>query len=257
MIKTNTSKEEKTFDDDVKLWIEETKTPRYTYITEHLLNILKNLNLRNKNILELECGISPYLKHLSNNRCYGLDVSKKLLEMNKCKNAKFVHGDLLKCSKYFNKKFNLVFMAGVMHHVNEKDHEIALKEISKILKRNGKLIIVEPNMISITGFFYILRKTAERILPKKILKGIIGFSSEEERYVFPSRFAKLLKKNRFKILDEHSIGLIRMPPLVFLRNTSVERFNKKLDFFLRKFKINIGTTIVFISEKRGDNRLKW
>lgn len=251
MIKTNTAREEKIFDEDIRLWIKETKTPRYAYITEHLLNILKNLNLRKKNILELGCGISPYLKHLSNNNCYGLDISKKLLEMNRCKNVKFVHRDVLKCSRYFRKKFDLIFMTGVIHHINEKDHEIILEEISKILKKKGRLIIVEPNMISVTGFFYILRKTAERILPKRILKEIIGFSSEEERYIFPSRFRRLLKKKGFEILDEHSIGLIRIPPLLFLRNISVERFNKKLDFFLRKFKINIGTTIVFISEKRG------
>lgn len=247
--KTNVSKEEEIFDSGVKEWLEETKTPRYKHVTEHLIKILNDLNLKDKYILELGCGVSPYFKHLSGNNLYGLDISKKLLGMNKCRKAILIHGDLLKCSKYFQRKFDLVFMAGVMHHIHEKDHKIAVREIKKIMKSSGKLIIVEPNMVSITGLFYIIRKILEKILPKRVLVNFAGFGSEEERYIFPSKFSKVLRKKGFKILDQYTIGLIRLPPCKVLKNLSIEGINKKIDFFLKKFKIGGGTTVIFVCEK--------
>lgn len=249
MAYTDISREETTFNKEVKDWIEETKTPRYAYITEHLISILKNMNLKNKRILELGCGISPYFKYLGGNKLYGLDISKALLDRNKFKKVKLVQGDVLKCSIYFKKKFDLVFMAGVMHHVNERDHDNALKEINKVLEKSGRLVIVEPNMVSITGFFYISRKIIERVFGNKAVTDISGFSSEEEKYIFPNRFSKLLKKNHFLIQDRYTIGLIRLPPIKLFKNIAVENLNKRIDYLLKKLKINLGTTVIFISNK--------
>jgi len=242
---TDTAKEEKTFNEELLKWVEITKTKRYKYLRNHVLDILKKFKFENKKILELGCGISPYLTELDGNERYGLDLSKELIEKNNPKIAKFIQGDILKCSEYFHIKFDLIFLVGVIHHINKREHSHVLMEIKNILKKGGILLIIEPNMMSVTGIYYLIRKTIEKLLGTRVVKKMIGFSSEDEKYLFPNKFKKELKKRNFAIKKIYSIQLLRLPPIKAFQKINIEKFNKKIDKILIQNNFLFGTAIIF------------
>lgn len=59
-----------------------------------------------------------------------------------------------------SESFNIVFTVGLHHHLNDKEARQAIKESFRVLKRNGKLVIVDAmypkNPLNIIGLF--LRK---------------------------------------------------------------------------------------------------
>lgn len=240
--KTKVSKEQEFFDEAVNEWVKETKIPRYIHIKKHVLKLFNKLDLRGKYVLELGCGASPFLSHLKQSHNYGLDLSKKLLDMNNQRVAKFVHGDILKCSRYFNREFDLIFIVGAVHHIDRRDHWLMLGEIKKILKKDGLLLIVEPNMVSMSCVYYLMKRIVEKLLSRKILSKI-HFYSEDEKHVTPFRFKKHLRKAGFSVKC-HSIQLLRLPPVGFLRKINIEPIN----YWLDKLRLPFGTMAIYLSK---------
>lgn len=62
-----------------------------------------------------------------------------------------------------NNYFNAVLIAGVIHHLSDKESEKVLSELKRILKKNGKVLLIEaiPPIDKINFFGKILRKIDE------------------------------------------------------------------------------------------------
>jgi ubiquinone/menaquinone biosynthesis C-methylase UbiE len=243
-MKTDIIAEQKIFNEEIIEWKETISTPRYKYLVEKVREILREQGISDKRILELGCGISPYLGEMKAKEKWGLDISQELLNKNNPEDANFIKGNILRCSNLFDKKkFDFIFMVGVLHHINEEEHEIVIKEIKKLLKKDGRLLIIEPNMQSLTIVYYNLRKLIEKI-SKPLIKKIIGFSSEEEKYIYPKKLRKILLKNGFLLEKEYTFQTIRLPPLKFVKKVNIEKINEKMDNLIK----NHGTVVVFLSK---------
>jgi SAM-dependent methyltransferase len=248
-MKTDILKEQKLFDEEIKEWEETINTPRYKYLKYYVIEILKKINLEGKSVLEIGCGISPYLKEIKAKKKFGLDISEELLKRNNQKEAKFIKGNILNCSEIFKEKFDFIFMVGVLHHINKEEHRLAILEVKKLLKDGGLLLIVEPNMVSLTAIYYIIRKIIQK-LNNNLVGKIIGFSSNEERYIFPGKLKRILLEENFLIEYAQTIQVLRLPPIRFVKNIDVEKINKDID---NRRKISSyksgGTVIIFMARK--------
>ena len=106
------------------------------------------IRLTNKTILDAGCGSGFGLKlieesfHPSN--LYGFDIlPEQVLRAQKRKlKAKISVGDITNI-KFPSEMFDAVFVFTVLHHI--PDYPVALKEISRILKPGGVLLIDELN----------------------------------------------------------------------------------------------------------------
>lgn len=115
--------------------------------------ISKTSEYRDK-ILDIGCGTGNILRLAKNyfRRCYGVDISKKLLSELKHRYSGF---NLL-CGEgmslpYKDAQFDLVTLYGVMHHI--VNHEDLLHEVHRILKKGGCIYIDhDPNYFF--GRFY-------------------------------------------------------------------------------------------------------
>lgn len=147
-------------------------------------------------ILDEGCGTGRYtisLSMLGFKKIVGLDFSKKLLKIAR-KNAKkykckcrFIKGDIRELP-FKKESFDIVLSAGIVEHVPETQQ--CIKEIARVLRQRGYLIIHVPHRIS---FFTI----------NKLLQQLFGvWSSGYEKSFTKSYFRKLLEKNNFKILTE-------------------------------------------------------
>jgi len=105
--------------------------------------------------LDLGCGSGRLYRILRNKKIdyLGLDFSKGLLKMAKKDfpkiKDKFKLFDLTKERDWqkINKKYDVVLCIAVFHHLPEKkQHELALKQIRKALKKDGILILTVWNL---------------------------------------------------------------------------------------------------------------
>ena len=120
------------------------------YYSQHKAKITKKLfaNIDMENILEFGCGIGrnlPFLQQkFKNSTILGSDISTESLEIAKKNNPSMIFLDDNELKEYEN-KFDLIFIAGVYHHISPELRDDVTKRIKKLLKPNGKLICFEHN----------------------------------------------------------------------------------------------------------------
>ena len=116
-------------------------------------DVLKDINKENKNIkfLDYGCGDGKYFKKLIslgllNKNIHGVEVSKNRIK--RChainfKNAIMV--DNVPKLPYKDNEFHVINFMEVIEHIPKENIDLILKEIRRVLKQNGFLIISTPN----------------------------------------------------------------------------------------------------------------
>jgi len=141
-------------------------------------------------ILEIGCGNGEFSRRFLNNGAdmHCVDISPKLIKALKEKyagtNLRFEIADIENLS-YPDEYFDAIIGNGVLHHL---DLEICLKEIRRVLKKNGKIFFCEPNMLNPEVFL----ETNIRWIGKKAQK-----TDNETAFVRWS-LTKKLRDNNFK-----------------------------------------------------------
>ncbi len=92
------------------------------------------------NIPEIEKIIESRVK---SSNCIDIDVKKINYAKKHAKKTRFILGDITKPDKSLFNKFDTIIMLEVLEHL--EDDLNTLKNIHKMLKKNGKLIITVPN----------------------------------------------------------------------------------------------------------------
>jgi len=114
-----------------------------------LANEFKNyLNSKNKKILEIGCStgnVAREIIDMDNNSYYGVDISKKYIDMATKSSAKgkFLQMDARKLD-FDNELFDIVMLSSILHHIDNDTGRICFKEIHRVLKKDGVVIISEP-----------------------------------------------------------------------------------------------------------------
>ena len=108
--------------------------------------------IKNKNVLEVGCGANYLVPYwlLTENNVVGFDVSKEIVFLLKDivkrlnlpdKSLQLYVGDAGLIN--FDEKFDIININNVLHHIDDKRG--TLSKLRKMLKKNGKILIVEPN----------------------------------------------------------------------------------------------------------------
>lgn len=148
-----------------------------------------------KRILEIGCGAGNYTRELAKTKAdiIAVDLSVELLDLAGRKplaNVEYKQADI-ECLPFEDGYFDAVVGNSVLHHC---DIHRVLKEIGRVLKKNGKAAFSEPNMLNPHVF---LQKNV------KFLKRLAGDSPGE------TAFFRWQLKNAF--LQEGFTGIIVRP----------------------------------------------
>lgn len=137
---------------------------QYNYLKKYL-NSQKELE--RKSVLEIACGHGFYSNLFSKyfNVVYGFDYNKNYIEIAnnlfKKNNLFYYTSDLLNRNFSKNRKFDYIFMIDVYLFFFDKKYQInlyknksnILKKIYNSLKKNGKLVIIDPHNFWLTPRF--------------------------------------------------------------------------------------------------------
>lgn len=98
------------------------------------------------NVLEAGCGTGQTLALFREKyRTYGLDKSPKSIEIakNNCDFA--IQGDILHMDMFTDDHFSMVYNSGVIEHFDHSQALVAIKEMARVSKPSGLIIVIVPN----------------------------------------------------------------------------------------------------------------
>jgi len=108
------------------------------------------------NVLDIGCGTGAHLKIYQNENCkvFGVDLSEAMLNVAKIKLGK--DADLRLCDAtntgYSDKKFDLILSSTVLHEMSQQVRIGVLKEAKRILKDDGRIILIDFHPGPLTKF---------------------------------------------------------------------------------------------------------
>ena len=211
----------------------------------------KYLNGKPSKILDIGCGTGKNLEVFSKfGQVFGIDNSTDAIAFCKKRGLKGVTLGSIEKIPYKNSSFEIITALDVLEHVDDSK---ALREISRILKKEGVLIITVPAFQWLWSkwdeVLYHKRRYTEKTL-SKILKNN-GFKIVKTSYIYsflvlPSLIIRGIKKIFYKDYYPSDFKLsnkIINDFLITLAN--IERI------FIINFKIPFGTSVVAVAKKNN------
>jgi len=191
-------------------------------------NLMNHLDfLRNAdNVLDVGCGsgnivvdFAPKVMQITgvDNSSESILFLQKMLKEKNIKNASAIEMDILKLNLK-NKNFTKVVMTETIEHFSEKNIRIILKNIKKIMNKDGKIFITTPNYKSP---WMIIEKLIDFLQLSPRLWGeqhLIKFTQE--------RLTKILQDEGFTVKKKGTLNSVS--PFIALLSTKLA---DKLSYF--------------------------
>ncbi len=139
-------------------------------------------SFKGKKILDAGCGDGRFLGEMKNkgaNQLYGIDYSERAVSFAKIlvPEAKIQTGDLFSLP-YENNFFDMIFMIEVLEHIQLYKVDNVLKELKRVLKKDGEIIITVPSKLKQVDkkhYQHFSKKSLEEIIsPFFEIKDILG-----------------------------------------------------------------------------------
>jgi len=184
----------------VGLWKNESpnfKTRNPQKETIDFIDFLRSKKITKGKALDIGCGGGRHVILFAKQgfQSYGIDFSKTAIKLAKIDakdkniNANFKVGDVLKLP-YKKDTFDIVHDSGCLHHLSKRDWDLYLKNVLKVLKKEGylKLFVFSDNTKYLTG--HKISKTKNWIIHRSHYTHF--FSKKEIKELFSGYF-KILK----------------------------------------------------------------
>jgi len=172
----------------------------YTDVKKHITPSKRQIIMagyvgKNKKVLDLGCGSGQFVKFLNkrNNQAEGVEISKKVAKIGQGQGLKIKITDLHHTFPYNKDTFHAVTAGEIIEHIYDTD--FFLKEIKRILKPNGFLILSTPNIATI-GRRLMLLFGINPLIETSLTQG-----SGHIRYFTEISLKELLEKHGFKIIN--------------------------------------------------------
>lgn len=212
------------------------------------LLIKKYVKKSPSNSLDIGCGTGKNLEFLSSlGQASGIDSSEEALKF--CRKRGFKNLKLGSSNKtgFSSASFDLVTLLDVLEHVEEKP---TIREISRILKKNGFLIITVP------AYSWLWSKWDEvlhhkRRYDKKRLQTLLefnGFKIKKISYLYPHLILPVYLIRQIKRKQSFYESDFKINSLIF--NNLLLLISNLQNLILNFFSIPFGTSLICIAKKK-------
>lgn len=116
-------------------------------------SFIENNDKKNIKILDAGCGDGRFCKELfdlnKETEITGVDYSDKAISFSKLllPEVNFVSADLKKIP-FEDEVYDFIFLIETLEHIHPQNIDMVLGELSRVLKKDGKLIITAPSILS-------------------------------------------------------------------------------------------------------------
>ena len=186
---------------------------------------LDSIHQNGESILDAGCGTDAFGIRLAKHGYFaiGVDISKKQCKFVRSRskrekvNFPTIVGDLMNLP-FRNEAFDNIFCGAVLHHFMDFTHP--LTEMLRVLKRDGRIIIVEPNGSNpLISFYFRLNRFLKKWLKKE------GYLTINETPHNIGTYHRKLKKH----------GAYKVQNYILKRNSSIKPIQRTLLTIALKF----------------------
>tara|TARA_Y100000310_G_scaffold204358_1_gene204616 strand:- start:5105 stop:5812 length:708 start_codon:yes stop_codon:yes gene_type:complete len=197
---------------------EEKDIRRYAEVKKQIKNTRDLLKgLPNGKILDVACGTGRYFKFYGEREVHGIDISKDMLNLAKAvdQNAvlKVADGENI---PYGDNSFDIVITSQFIQHI--PNYLRVIKEMRRVCKSGGYIIIDFPNRYSLSCFF-------------RFVKRSLGVVKRDYNFFTMKEIKTISKELGFEIIDVKKT--IFITPVLFPK--SMVNFSMKLNSLLINF----------------------
>ena len=172
------------------------------YKAQKLFEWFPEYNKKNCNILDFGCGDGNMTQHVHNifpkAKVFGIDPSSESIKEAQKTNPEILFKTVSNNTLNFpSQTFDLIYAAGVFHHINFNDHKETLNEIMRRLKPNGRFVLFELNPLNpLTRYTFKncpIDKNATMLKPSYAKNLLKPFGKTDTKFYcfFPAQFKKL------------------------------------------------------------------
>ena len=186
------------------------------FIWEEIRFLFDNYLISGEKVLDLGCGNGRYFPLFEEKgvEYFGADNSKRLIDIAKKKHpdGKFQEGDALSIP-FPDNNFDKVYSIAVLHHIPSRElRMLMLKEVRRILRPGGFLILTVWHFYKLEAKFLLFKHFIQRFLGiskmdyRDILEPWANKTNRYYHYFSKKELASLAKEAGFKI---KKIGLVK------------------------------------------------
>lgn len=212
--------------------------------------ISQELSGTNNEILDCGCGCGCLLKYLKvYGNVKGMEYSEKALTYSR-KNfdGYLIQGDLLEKIQLQEESIDLAIALDVIEHL--EDDELALNNIGKVLKENGKLLVTVPAFQQLWSYHDVVHMHKRRYTIKE-LEDVLKKSGYTIEYIsyynfllfLPIYITRMIKKI---LRTDKNDNLIPNPCLNFFFE---KIFSTEIFFCKHHIKMPVGVSLIAIANK--------
>jgi len=208
--------------------------------------ILKKIKFSSKKrVLDVACGIGTLGKTFTDNP-YGFDINLEAVKAAKKNGVRAIHGDVERKWPYPEEFFDFVVASHIIEHVVNPDN--FLFEVKRVLKKNGLLIIITPNLAAwfnrillLFGIqpFFTEVSTIDKTLGLKFTRKLTQNKNPvgHLRIFTPNSLRELLELHELKVLNLYGSEFGSFP-----------RMLQVIDSFLSNIS-SLASTIIIVGRK--------
>ena len=220
-------------------------------ITRALLTPLLRRDLKPRRLLDAGCGTGWNLQDLSAfGETHGVDLSPLAVITTKRRGGRVVQGNLLGLP-YASASFEVVTSFDVLYHAWIKDDTQAVRELARVLKPGGLLLIKAPALMILWGAHDEAVHSRHRYTRREMeaLVESAGLTLVRSTYANSLLFPVLLTR-RFldRALGRHGSDVALLPPLLERAFSTLLSIEAAL---LGRLDLPIGASVFAIARKPG------
>ena len=154
-----------------------------------IFNFIDKLHKNNLKILDAGCGTGIIMQHLQKyGTVYGIDYSNEAIKFCKKRGLKNIRKSSIAKTPFKADTFDLITCLDVLYHKGIKDDVAVLKEFSRILKKDGTLIITDSAMMSLWSKHDIATEARERYSKKELTKKLEKANFKVQKITYYNTF---------------------------------------------------------------------
>jgi SAM-dependent methyltransferase len=122
-------------------------------VWQHICAYLQRWIPDDSDVLELGAGFCDFSNHVTAKRVVAMDIDRIVTE-HAAPNVTAVVGDCTDLHRFGDDSFDIVFASNLLEHLIRQDASRLLAEARRVLRKNGRLLLVQPNFrLNPGGYF--------------------------------------------------------------------------------------------------------